>query len=753
MSRVISPSQVEKFYEQFFSSLKSIKQLVGRPLTLAEKILFTHLANGSANNVERGKTILYLRPDRVIMQDATAQMALLQFITSGRESSQVPASVHCDHLIRASEGSHRDLLKAIDENKEVYDFLSSASKKFGINFWGPGAGIIHQVVLEKYAHPAALIIGTDSHTPNAGGLGCLAIGVGGADAAEVMAGLPWTLLAPKLIGVHLTGSLSSWVSPKDVILKVASILTVKGGTGKILEYFGPGVRSISATGRATITNMGAELGATTSIFPCDENTLKYLELTERKFVADLISKHLSELQADPSVLDHPEDFFDEILEINLNDLEVGWVGPHTPDLFTPVSKMRDFLTSNGYPREIRYALLGSCTNSSYEDLSRAASIAKQAASAGLKVKIPLLITPGSDQILKTIERDGILDIFFSVDAQLLANACGPCIGMWDRKDIKKGELNTIVTSYNRNFKKRNDGNEETLAFIGSPELVTAIAFFGTLDANPLTDSIPVNSHHFKFKEPIGSFAPEKGFVISYDGYQPPELDPQKRSTIQIIIDPGSERLALLPEFEPWDGKDFEDLIVLFKAVGKCTTDHISPAGPWLRYRGHLDKISNNLLLGAYNAFTNSTGQSLNLLTGQVSTPSEVARHYKEANISWVIVGEENYGEGSSREHAAMTPRYLGCKAVIGKSFARIHETNLKKQGVLPLTFCNPSDYDLITQNSRLCILGLQNLSESNKLKCVIKNEGQSVEIILQHSLADEEIEWFKKGSALNMFKK
>ncbi|MCS6893514.1 MAG: aconitate hydratase [Deltaproteobacteria bacterium] len=747
---VLDKAQVEKFFRYYLNSVQAIRNQIMRPMTLAEKIIFSHLISPGVELIVRGKTLLELKPDRVVMQDATAQMAILQFMSSRRSSVAVPSSVHCDHLIRAEEGAKKDLLRALDENKEVYDFLESASLRYGIDFWGPGAGIIHQVVLEKYALPGNLIIGTDSHTPNAGGLGSLAIGVGGADAAEVMAGLNWTVTAPKLVGVYLTGSLNPWCSGKDVIMRMASILTVKGGTGKIIEYFGPGVSSLSLTGRATITNMGAELGATTSIFPVDFKTLAYLSATEREFVVDIIQNNLDFFQPDKAIYDDPHQYFDELYEINLSELEPGWVGPHTPDLFNSVFTIKDFLEKNQIPSQIRYALIGSCTNSSYEDLTRAASIAKQAKDKGIRVRIPLLITPGSDQIFQTIQRDGLMDIFYGVGAEVLANACGPCIGQWSRNDIKPGERNVIVTSYNRNFKKRNDGNEETMAFISSPEMVTAIAFYGALDANPLVDPVIYDGSSLKFEPPKGRELPDDGFVISYSGFK--RSRPEERNGIVVLISENSERLSFLPTFPSPKPSEFKNLRVLFKAVGKCTTDHISPAGSWLKYRGHLDKISDNLLLAGVNAFTAEPGTAKNVLTGEVSTPASVARFYKQNGIGWIIVGDENYGEGSSREHAAMTPRYLNCKAVIAKSFARIHETNLKKQGVLALTFVNPADYDIFTESSIVSFEFDENWFEEGSLvMCRILNINQEREIELSHSYTKEQIEWFKKGSALNMF--
>lgn len=741
---------IKKLYSKLSAVHAEARKKLGRPLTLTEKILCSHLPKWPAETLERGKTALNLYPDRVAMQDATAQMALLQFIVTGLDSVKVPSTVHCDHLIRAESGSASDLDRAKTENAEVYEFLRSASARYGIGFWQPGSGIIHQVVLEQYAFPGALMIGTDSHTPNAGGLGMLAIGIGGADAVDVMAGQALGLTNPKIIGVHLTGKLSGWTAPKDVILKVAELLSVKGGTGAIVEYFGEGATALSCTGKATITNMGAELGATTSVFPYDDKMAAYLKATERADVAELADKHCAELNPDKEVLADPEKYYDQLIEINLSELEPAWVGPHTPDLRHAVSVMKARIKENDYPEEARAALIGSCTNSSYEDITRAASIARQAKEKGLKVKIPFLITPGSDQIYQTMKRDGYLDLFTEVGGTILANACGPCIGQWNRTDIKAGEKNAIVTSYNRNFRKRNDGNTETMAFIGSPELVTAIAFSGKLGFDPRSDSV---AQDLRFSEPSGLELPEAGYVFSRDGYLAPQ-DEKTRKELKVEIAAESERLAFLEPFPAWDGKDFEDLVVLVKALGKCTTDHISQAGPWLKYRGHLDNISNNMFIGAINAFTEEAGKGLNVLTGEkgLSFP-EIARHYKAKGQGWVAVGDENYGEGSSREHAAMEPRHLGCKVVLAKSFARIAETNLKKQGVLALSFDNPKDYNLIKETSRLSFSGLTALSAGSKVAVKVTSDGEEHSFSTSHTLTDEQIEWFKAGSALNKLRK
>lgn len=744
----------KKHYQQLPERIKQARTNLGRPLTLAEKILFSHFVEWPKGGLERGKTHLKLRPDRVAMQDATAQMALLQFMVTEQATVAVPSSIHCDHLIQARVGSQKDLLQAFDENAEVYEFLRSAAAKYGIDFWKAGAGIIHQVVLEQYAFPGGLIIGTDSHTPNAGGLGMLAIGVGGADAVDVMAGQPWDLQNPKLLGVRLTGELSGWASAKDVILKVAGMLTVKGGTGKIVEYFGPGTESISCTGKATITNMGAELGATTSVFPFDERMAAYLSATERAEVADMAQRQSGDLTADPEVLSDPAKYFDEVIEIDLSKLEPQWVGPHTPDLLRNIDEIKGAAKEQGYPEQISCALIGSCTNSSYEDISRAASIAKQARERGAKVQTSLLITPGSDQVFKTIERDGFMQLFIDVGATVLANACGPCIGQWKRDEIKPGQVNTIVTSYNRNFKGRNDGNNDTLAFIGSPELVTAVAFSGRLTFDPRKDALTgADGKQFKLQEPAGSELPQKGFVLSKEGLETPLPNENERRKLNVRISPSSDRLSFLESFSPWNGEDLTDMPVLLKARGKCTTDHISAAGKWLKYRGHLANISNNMFIGAVNAFTGETGVGKNVITGESSKPyPEIGRYYREHGVSWVAIGDENYGEGSSREHAAMSPRYLGCRAVITKSFARIHETNLIKQGILPLTFADPATYDRIEEDSRISIIGLKGLSPQSALKIRIKTGSKVEEFPLKHKLTAEQVEWFKAGSALNTLK-
>jgi aconitate hydratase len=736
-------------YTRLRETAALMRRRLGHDLTLAEKILFSHLDKVESTEVERGKSWIDLWPDRVAMQDATAQMALLQFMQAGRKRVAVPTTVHCDHLIRARVGAGADMRVALSENDEVYQFLRSASQKYGIGFWQPGAGIIHQVVLENYAFPGGLIIGTDSHTPNGGGLGMLAIGVGGADAADVMAGLPWNVLMPKLVGVRLAGSLNGWTSPKDVILKLAGIMTVKGGTGKIIEYFGPGTRSISCTGKATITNMGAELGATTSVFPFDERMATYLRATNRADLAQLAERHAADLLADATIEQEPSRFFDEIIEIDLSALEPHVVGPHTPDLARPISQLGADAKKNGYPIDIRVSLIGSCTNSSYEDIGRAAHVAAQALRHGLKAKTPFMITPGSDQIHNTIARDGQLETLAAIGGTVLANACGPCIGQWQRDDIKKGERNTIVTSFNRNFPARNDANPETLAFIASPEIVTALALAGRLDFNPLTDALAANGKQVKLEPPAAPELPGKGFAAGAAGFVAP---PDDGSGIEVIVKPMSERLQLLAPFAAWDGKDFDRLAVLVKAKGKCTTDHISPAGPWLKYRGHLDKISDNMFLGAVNAFSGETGKGLDLLSGDRGVNlSKIARHYKAEGLGWVAIGDENYGEGSSREHAAMEPRFLGAKAVIARSFARIHETNLKKQGMLPLTFADPKDYDTIGETDRISILGLRDLAPGKTVHVVIHHaDGTTDTIPCRHSFSAEQIAWFKAGGAMNL---
>lgn len=740
---------IKKVYAGFRKKVRDARKVVGRPLTYAEKILYAHLWNPAKRELVRGKDFAEFAPDRVAMQDATAQMAMLQFMHAGRKTSAVPATAHADHLIVAQSGSKEDLERAIEENREVYEFLESVCKKYGVGFWKPGAGIIHQVILENYAFPGGMMIGSDSHTPNAGGLGMIAIGVGGADVVDVMAGMPWELKWPKLIGVKLTGTLSGWTSPKDVILKIAGILTVKGGTGSIIEYFGEGTKSISCTGKATICNMGAEVGATTSIFPFDEKMANYLRKTNRSDVAELAEKLADELKADDEVYAEPEKYFDQIIEINLNELEPHINGPFTPDLAHPISKMKEAVVENNYPDKISVALIGSCTNSSYEDIDRAANIARQALAKGLKAKTQFTITPGSEQVRATIERDGQLKVLTEFGGTVLANACGPCIGMWKRMDIKTGEKNTIINSFNRNFAKRNDNNPETYSFIASPEIVTALAIAGSLSFNPETDYLTnENGEQVKLDPPYGEELPEKGFEKDTAGYLAPSPDGYKT---EVKIDPNSERLQFLERFEPWDGNDFIDLPLLLKVKGKCTTDHISPAGAWLKYRGHLDNISKNMFLGAINAFTGNAGEAKNIFTGEYKQVHEVARDYKSRGLGWIVVGDENYGEGSSREHAAMEPRYLGGKAIIAKSFARIHETNLKKQGMLPLTFANLEDYDKIQEDDRLSIIGLKEFAPEKQLKLIAKHSDGSVdEIWLNHSFSASQIEWFKAGSALNL---
>jgi aconitate hydratase len=743
---------VRRLYASLAGRHSAMRRRLGRDLTLAEKILFAHLDKAETADVERGKGWIDLRPDRVAMQDATAQMALLQFMQAGRKKVAVPTTVHCDHLIRARVGAEADMHTALNENNEVYQFLKSASQRYGIGFWNPGAGIIHQVVLENYAFPGGLMIGTDSHTPNAGGLGMLAIGVGGADAADVMAGLPWNVRMPKVVGVRLTGSLSGWTAPKDIILKLAGIMTVKGGTGKIVEYFGPGTRSISCTGKATITNMGAELGATTSVFPFDERMVTYLRATGRAELAALAEQHAADLTADAVVSKEPARFYDEIIEIDLSKLEPHIVGPHTPDLARPISQLAAAAKQNGYPLDIRVSLIGSCTNSSYEDIGRAAHVAKQALAHGLRARTPFLITPGSDQIHNTVERDGQLQTLRQIGGTVLANACGPCIGQWQRDDLKKGERNTIVTSFNRNFPARNDGNTETLAFIGSPEIVTALALGGRLDFNPLTDTLRgADGRPVTLTPPAAPELPANGFAPGAAGFVEPPAD---GSRVEVQVRPDSERLQLLQPFPAWDGKDYERLAILLKAKGKCTTDHISPAGPWLRYRGHLDKISDNMFTGAVNAFGGETGKGRDVLSGEASVPfPKIARHYKAAGVSWVVVGDENYGEGSSREHAAMEPRYLGGKAVIARSFARIHETNLKKQGMLPLVFESPADYDKVRETDRVSIVGLKDLASGRPVTVILHHADDTDERIqCRHSFSAEQIEWFKAGAALNLLR-
>jgi aconitate hydratase len=744
-------SLVEALYARYPERVETARRRLGRPLTYAEKVLIAHADDPETVGLERGVDYSDYRPDRVAMQDATAQMALLQFMTANLPSVAVPSTVHCDHLIQAHVGADQDLETAIDTNAEVYEFLRSVSAKFGIGFWKPGSGIIHQVVLEQYAFPGGMMIGTDSHTPNAGGLGMVAIGVGGADAVDVMAGWPFNTRVPRVIGVHLTGELSGWAAAKDVILKVAGILTVSGGTGAIIEYFGPGAASISATGKATICNMGAEIGATCSLFPYDERSAAYLKATQREELADLADGVADHLRADPEIEVDPERFFDRVVDIDLDELEPHLVGPHTPDLDRPISDVKQAAKEEDYPLEISYALVGSCTNSSYEDIGRAAHIARQASAAGLHVKTPLLITPGSEQVRATIERDGLLEDLEAIGATVLANACGPCIGQWKRDDIEMGDRNTIVSSFNRNFPRRNDGNAETLSFIGSPETVVAMALTGRLDVDFVHEPIGENGSSLVLEPPTADELPAKGFDPGESGFVPPSSDP---SSVQVVVNPDSDRLELLEPFPPWDGADITGLRVLLKAVGKCTTDHISPAGPWLKYRGHLTNISQNLFIGVNNAYAlDESGQGIDGRDGSVQSLPELAKSYKDAGIAWVAVGDQNYGEGSSREHAAMEPRYMNGRAVIVRSFARIHEANLKKQGVLALTFKDPDDYERILVDDTIDIVGLADLAPGAPVAVVINHaNGSSHEIVTTHTMSDEHIGWFRAGSALNVLR-
>lgn len=745
-----SVSLVRAAYERYPERLAVIRKRLGRPLTYAEKVVFAHADDPATIGLDRGVDYGDYRPDRVAMQDATAQMALLQFTLARLPTVATPTTVHCDHLIQARVGAEVDLKTALDTNSEVYEFLRSVSSKYGIGFWKPGSGIIHQVVLEQYAFPGGMMIGTDSHTPNAGGLGMVAIGVGGADAVDVMAGWPFNTRAPQVIGVRLTGSLSGWAAAKDVILKVAGILTVKGGTGAIVEYFGPGCESISATGKATICNMGAEIGATCSLFPYDGRMAMYLKATRREELADLADQYAEHLRIDPEIADDPERFYDRVIDINLSELEPHLVGPHTPDLDRPISDVAEAVKAEGYPADISYALVGSCTNSSYEDIGRAAHVARQASANGLRVKTPLLITPGSEQVRATIERDGLLADLEAIGATVLANACGPCIGQWQRDDIVKGETNTIVSSFNRNFPARNDGNAATLSFIGSPETVTAMALTGRLDVDFVHQPVEAeDGTKVQLEAPSADELPSRGFDPGESGFASPSDDPD---SVQIVVTPGSERLQLLEPFPAWDGQDFTGLQVLLKAAGKCTTDHISPAGPWLRYRGHLENISGNLFIGANNAFAlDEPGLGVDVRDGSVMKLPDLAKAYKQAGISWVAVGDENYGEGSSREHAAMEPRFMGGRAVIVRSFARIHEANLKKQGVLALTFANPLDYERVLVADKVDILGIDAIAPCTRVKVVLHHvDGGSDEIETTHTMSEEHIAWFKAGSALNL---
>ncbi len=745
-------AEVRTLYSAMGERIARARREWKRPLTLSEKILVAHADDWAQQAWERGKAHLRLRVDRVAMQDATGQMALLQFMQSGKKRVAVPSTVHCDHLIRAETGASADMVRALTENNEVYGFLRSASRKYGIGFWRPGSGIIHQVVLENYAFPGGLMIGTDSHTPNAGGLGMLAIGVGGADAGEVMAGLPWEVLHPRLVGVHLTGKLAGWTAPKDVITFLCGLLTVKGGTNKIVEYFGPGTESISATGKGTICNMGAELGATTSVFPFDGRMAAYLRATDRADVAALAEQHRADLVADPEVLEEPKRFYDEVVELDLSELEPHVVGPHSPDRARPISRLAAEVREHGWPATIRAALIGSCTNSSYEDMRRAAHVAMQGIKAGLRAKTPFMVTPGSERVFQTIKRDGVVATFDRMGATLLANACGPCIGQWKRSDVGREETNTIVSSFNRNFPGRNDGSPATLSFLTSPEIVTALAFAGTLEFDPVHGTLPgPDGKPFRFTPPEGEELPPDGFLRGEEGYEPPAEDGDR---VAVEIPPGSERLQLLEPFPRWDGRDFDRLPILVKTKGKTTTDHISPAGVWLRYRGHLDRISDNMFMGAVNAFTGEIGKGANPLTGEAGVPfARIARDLKAKGVGWVVVGDENYGEGSSREHAAMSPRYLGARAVLAKSFARIHETNLKKQGILALTFADPADYDRFEQDDRVSVVGLAELAPGRPVEVRLhKPDGRTLVIQARHSLTAEQVGWFRAGSALNALK-
>ncbi len=751
---VFDLDMIKEVYAKYPERIEAARKAVGKPLTLAEKILYTHLWDGAATTAyERGNSYVDFAPDRVAMQDATAQMALLQFMQAGKPNVAVPSTAHCDHLIQAKVGADQDLQNALNKSSEVFNFLESVSNKYGIGFWKPGGGIIHQVVLENYAFPGGMMIGTDSHTVNAGGLGMVAIGVGGADAVDVMAGMPWELKMPKLIGVKLTGKLNGWTAPKDVILKVAGILTVKGGTGAIVEYFGEGAKSMSATGKGTICNMGAEIGATTSTFGYDDSMRRYLAATGRQEVVDAADQVAEHLTGDAEVYANPEQYFDQVIEINLSELTPHLNGPFTPDLATPVAEMKEVAKENDWPTDIEWALIGSCTNSSYEDLTRAASIVDDAVSKGVKAKSKLGINPGSEQVRYTAERDGLLDTFEKLESvRIFTNACGPCIGQWDREGAEKEEKNSIVHSFNRNFAKRADGNPNTHAFVTSPEMVAAIALSGRLDFNPITDKLTTESgEEVMLKEPSGLELPPKGFAVEDNGYQAPAED---GSNVEVIVAPDSERLQLLTPFEPWDGKNITGAKLLIKAFGKCTTDHISMAGPWLRYRGHLDNISNNCLIGAVNAFGKETNSVVNQLTGERGEVPATARAYKAAGIPSVVVGDHNYGEGSSREHAAMEPRHLGVVAVIVKSFARIHETNLKKQGMLGLTFANEADYDKIKEDDTFNFIDLEDFAPKKQLTLeVVHADGSKDTVMLNHTYNEAQIEWFKEGSALNLIKK
>ena len=749
MSQYFDSEQIKAVYEKMSTNIEKLRSIDSSPLTLSDKIITGHMSYDSIKRYVSGKDYIFLNPDRVALQDVTGQMVILQFMQSGLKDVSLPTTVHCDHLIQARNSASADTKASLYENNEIYQFLESSCRKYGIGFWKPGAGIIHQVLLENYAFPGGLMIGTDSHTPNAGGLGMLAIGVGGIDASEVMAGFDWEILSPKRIGVHLTGELSGWCSAKDIILYLTSILTVSGGTNSIIEYFGPGTKSISCTGKATITNMGAELGATSSIFPFDESMIKYLKITNRKHLSDIAEQYSSLFCADSDIEKNPEKYFDKVIEINLSDLEPYVVGPHTPDLARPISQLAQDVSENDYIDNIAVALIGSCTNSSYEDMSRVSDVAKQAQTNGIISKTPLLVTPGSEQIRATIQRDGQLANLESIGATVLANACGPCIGQWNRPEAQDTK-NTIITSFNRNFPGRNDGSRETMNFIASPEIVVALALSGKLSFNPLKDFLTDdNGNKFKLNPPKAIDIPENGFISPENLFIPPNSNPE----IDVTVSAESKRLQLLEPFPSLNIDNYSNIAILAKVTGKCTTDHISPAGYWLRYRGHIDNISNNLLLGASNSFTDEIGTGINNLTKDVDKFAEIARSYKSNNISWLIIGDHNYGEGSSREHAAMTPRHLGCVAVIAKSFARIHETNLKKQGILALTFTNENDYDKIKQSDQITINDLDSFSENKNLVALITHpDNSSEEIILSHSYNTSQLEWFKQGSALNVLR-
>lgn len=748
-----SVGMVKNVFDTTRKNLDIVRKRLGRPLTYTEKLLYGHLDDAENAELNHGTSYIKVRPDRVALQDATAQMAILQFMLAGRSSAAVPVTIHCDHLIRAHSGAKSDLEIANKENKEVYDFLASAGSKYGFGFWKPGAGIIHQVVIEQYAFPGLMMLGTDSHTPNAGGLGAFASGVGGADAVDVMVGMPWEVLHPKVLGVKLTGELNGWAAPKDVILKLLGILTCAGGTNRVIEYFGEGTKSISCTGKATICNMGAELGATTSTFPYDERMKTYMGVTGRSDIAEVCDENIDLITADAEVEANPEKFYEEVIEINLSELQPHLVGPHSPDLAVACSDMKEHMEKGGWPTNLTSALIGSCTNSSYEDMGRISAMADQLIEKGAKLKMPLLITPGSEQVYQTIIRDGQMEKLEKLGATVLANACGPCIGQWKRDDIEQGEENSIISSYNRNFPKRNDGNPATCSFIGSPETTLMYALFGRLDIDAYnTDIEAADGSTFRLTAPENvPEVPAGGFEKDEFGYQGPAAD---GASVEVIVSPESERLELLTPFSAWDGNDYADLPILLKAKGKCTTDHISPAGPWLRFRGHLTNIADNMFNGAINAFTGEAGHGTNMFTGEKQLFSAMAKDYISRGQGWVAVGDANYGEGSSREHAAMCPRLTGAKAVITRSFARIHETNLKKQGVLPLTFVNVADYDLLEQDDKIGLKGLTTLAPGSKVTAVVSHkDGSTVEIELKHSLNDEQIVWFKNGSALNTIRK